>query len=152
MKKLFYVVTLVGLAGLLSGCYDPASHNNAWNIFIIGLGIFAGSVILFFIIAGIVVSFYKGKDVEAKVLKKLEAKVLRGNTIGRGTPGYKGQTDLSRRARRQKGRHRNSKILIELDGKEKTIRCSDNVLLDKLIVGRTNKIRIRFGEIVKILK
>jgi hypothetical protein len=143
---------VMGLMVLVLTGFTTNEFGRVWNWIIAGLGIAAGAVLLFFIIFAITSSFYKGKDVTAKVLKKKETTVLRGNTIGRGTPGYKGQTDLSRRARRQKTRLRYSKVVVELDGKEKTLRCNDIVILDKLLVGRDNRVRVRFGEIVKILK
>jgi len=152
MKKLLSVIGLLGLLGL-TGCeYTPDRFGGGWNIFVTILGIAAGVVLLFFIGLGVASVVYKGKDVQVKVVKKIESKVLRGNMMGKSSPGYKGQTDLSRKARRQKGRLRYSKILVEFDGKEKLLKCNDNVLLDKLAVGRINKIRIRFGEIIKILK
>jgi hypothetical protein len=153
MKKFFKLVALSGLLTVaLTGCYSAGSHSNVWNIFIIALGILAGAVLLFFIVFAIVSSVYKGKDVKVKIVKKVESKVLRGNMMGRSSPGYKANVDLSRRARRQKGRLKYSKIIVELDGKEKTLKCNDVVLLDKLSVGKMQNIRIRFGEIVKILK
>ena len=154
MKKTVKTLAILGIAALgLTGCYDTNTHANAWNIFIITIGIIAGLVLLTFIAMGIISSFYKGKDVEVKVLKKSESKVLRGNTIGRSSPGYKGSVDLSRRARRQKGRLRYTKVTVEFaDGKEKVLKCNDIVIYDKLRERQMQKIRIRFGEIVKILK
>ena len=156
MKKAMKLIkpgVLIALGGFFTGCeYTPNSFGSGWNVFITILGIAAGLVLLTFVVLGVVSAVYKGKDVGVKVLKKKEAKVLRGNTMGRSSPGYKGQTDLSRRARRQKGRLRYSKVVVELDGQTKEFRCNDNVILDKLMVGRINKVRIRFGEIIKILK
>ncbi|MCL1789250.1 MAG: hypothetical protein FWG33_02740 [Oscillospiraceae bacterium] len=153
MKKTLKISALSALGLAFTGCrYTPNSFGTGWNVFITILGIAAGLLLLFFIIYGIVSSIYKGKDVTVKVLKKKEANVLRGNMMGRSSPGYKGQTDLSRKARRQKGRLRYSKVIVELDGQTKTLKCNDNVLLDKLMVGKKNNIRIKFGEIVKILK
>ncbi|MCL1832682.1 MAG: hypothetical protein FWG45_07240 [Oscillospiraceae bacterium] len=155
MKKfsklyVFFAIAIVSLT--MNGCFDTNKFGKGWNNVIIGLGIAAAVILLAFIAYAIVTTFYKGKVVMVKVLKKKETRVLRGSTIGRGTPGYKGQTDLSRRARRQKTRMRYSKVVVELDGEKKTLRCNDVVLLDKLVVGKINKIRIRFGEIVKIQK
>jgi hypothetical protein len=151
MKKVKIAVSAAVPAGL-TGCYDTNTHGNIWNGFITGIAILAAAVLVFFIVLGIASAFYKGKDVKVKVLKKHEAKVLRGGMMGRSSPGYKGQTDLSRRARRQKGRLKFSKVSVELDGKEKLLRCNDNVILDKLLIGKVNHIRIRFGEVIKILK
>jgi len=153
MKKTIKISSLAALGLFLTGCeFTPNSFGSGWNVFITILGIAAGAVLLFFIVLGIISMFYKGKDVSVKVLRKREAKVLRGNMMGKGSPGYKNNTDTSRRARRQKGRIRFSKVIVELDGETKTLKCNDIVLLDKLMVGRTNKVRIRFGEIIKILK
>jgi hypothetical protein len=155
MKKFVkpYMFLIMGAAALtMSGCFDTNEFGRGWNRVIIGLGILAAAILVAFIGFAIVSTFYKGKVVMVKVLKKKETKVLRGSTIGRGTPGYKGQTDLSRKARRQKTRMRYSKVVVELDGVKKTLRCNDIVLLDKLVVGKINKIRVRFGEIIKIQK
>jgi hypothetical protein len=157
MKKRALTLKLLpfaGLAAFLTGCdFTPNAAGQGYNTFIIGIGIVSGLVLGFFVVLGIVSAFYKGNDLQVKVVKKVEPKVLRGNMMGRGSPGYRGNTDTSRRARRQKGRIRYSKITVELeDGREKVIRCNDVVLFDKLLVGKTQKIRIRFGEIIKILK
>jgi hypothetical protein len=154
MKKFkLYGLSALGAAILmLSGC-ERNDFGQAWNWGIIGLGIVAGAVLLGFIVYAFISTFYKGKVVELKVIKKKETTVLRGNTIGRGTPGGGGgRADLSRRARRQKTRMRYSKVVVEIDGEQKTLRCNDIVLLDKLMVGKTNKVRVRFREIVKIVK
>ena len=157
MKKtarLFLLITLGAFLGLsLTGCeFTPDSFGSGWNVFMIVLGIAAGGLLLFFIGYAVVSGIYKGKDVSAKIVKKVESKVLRGNTYGgRGSPGYGGQT-LSRKARRQKERIRYSKVIIELEGERKTLKCNDFAILDKLSVGKTQRIRIKFGEIVKVLK
>jgi hypothetical protein len=154
MKKFLRLIGLAGLLTvLLTGCeYSPNNFGGVWNKFVIALGLVAGAVLLFFIVLGIISIFYKGRVVTVKVLKKKEAKVLRGNLMGGNSVGYRNRADLSRKARRQKGRIRYSKVLVELDGKEKMLKCNDIVLLDKLMVGKMNKIKIRFGEIIKILK
>ncbi|MCL1881485.1 MAG: hypothetical protein FWF76_04845 [Oscillospiraceae bacterium] len=155
MKKLkLFALIAMGITVIgLSGCeFSTTGFGGFWNGVIIAFGILAGVVLLAFIVFAIVSAFYKGKIYEIKVIKKKEDKVLRGNTIGRGTPGYKGQTDLSRRARRQKGRIRYCKVVAEIEGENKTLKCNDLVILDKLIIGKTNKVRIRFGEIIKIIK
>ena len=153
MKKTLKLSTLIAFGALFTGCeFTPNNAGSGWNVFLAVLGIAAGAVLLLFIVYGVVSSVYKGKDVSVKVLRKVETKVLRGNMMGRSSPGYKGQVDLSRRARRQKGRLRYSKIIVDIEGKTKTLKCNDNVILDKLMVGKINKIRIRFGEVVKILK
>jgi hypothetical protein len=140
---------------MASGCeFTTSDFGSGWNRVIMVLGIIAAAVLALFIAYAVVSVFYKGKAVTVKVLKKKETTVLRGNTIGRGTPGSGGgKSDLSRKARRQKTRMRFSKVVVELsDGAKKTLRCNDVVLLDKLVVGKINKVRIRFGEIVKILR
>ncbi|MCL1902973.1 MAG: hypothetical protein FWF94_00965 [Oscillospiraceae bacterium] len=153
MKRRIKMLALVAMAVVFTGCeYTPNGFGSGWNVFITVLGIAAGAVLLFFIGYGIVSAVYKGKDVTVKVLRKKEANVLRGNMMGRSSPGYKGSVDLSRKARRQKGRIRYSKVIVELEGDTKTLKCNDNVLLDKLRVGKQNRIRIKFGEIVKILR
>jgi outer membrane lipopolysaccharide assembly protein LptE/RlpB len=153
-SKIYGFAAMAAAILTLSGCdFNTNNAGRIQNGFIIGLSVTAGAVLLFFISYAIITNFYKGKTVEVKVLKKLETKVLRGNTIGRGTPGSGGgRSDLSRRARRQKTRLRYNKVIVELEGKEKKLRCNDLVILDKLVVGKMNKMRIRFGEIIKVLK
>ncbi|MCL2036199.1 MAG: hypothetical protein FWG83_02280 [Oscillospiraceae bacterium] len=145
--KILKFLPLLTLGAILTGCqFTPNDVGRGYNGVIIGIGVLAGAVMLFFVILGIVSLLYKGKDVHVKIVKKKEPKVLRDKTNNRG-----GAT-LSRKARREKGRIRYSKITVELDGETKTLKCSDIVIFDKLLVGRIQKIRIRFGEIIKILK
>jgi len=159
MKKthLFGLATMfAGILGL-SGC-STNDFGEGWNTAMTVFMIIAGAVLLFFVVYGIVSAVYKGKVVNVKVLRKIETQVLRGNSIGKGTPGMGGgRSDLSRRARRQKTRMRFNKVIAEVTGddgemKEKTLRVNDIVLLDKLIVGKVNRVRVRFGEIIKIVK
>jgi hypothetical protein len=150
MKKAIKFLPFIALLGMLTACSSDDVPNQAgrgYNAVIIGIGITAAAVLVFFIGLAIVSAFYKGTDVHVKILKKKEPKVL-ANKIA----GARGGADLSRRVRRQKGRIRYSKITVELDGKKKVLKCSDVVIFDKLPVGKIQKIRIRFGEIVKILK
>jgi len=154
MKKAIRILPLLALAALLTGCnFTPNDAGGLYNNVIIAVAVLAGITLAFFVGLGIVSAIYKGKDVQVKIVKKVEPKVLRGGLMGRTSPGYRGQSDTSRRARRQKGRIRYSKITVEFEeGNEKVIRCNDVVLFDKLLVGKKQKIRIRFGEIIKILK
>jgi len=156
MRKTAKLLGLIGLGvGLsgLSGCqYSLEGFGGAWNVMVTVLAILAGAVLLFFVGVGIASTFYKGKDVTVKVLKKKEPKVLQGSTMGKTSAGYRASGTMSRKQRRQKGRIRFSKVIVELDGAKKTLKCNDVVLLDKLSVGRSNNVRIRFGEIIKILK
>ncbi|MCL1865875.1 MAG: hypothetical protein FWF82_00525 [Oscillospiraceae bacterium] len=156
IKNLLKTVVMFA-AGLLlmsaTACeFSPNSAGQGYNKVIVGIGILAGLTLLFFVVVGIVTIFYKGKDVHVKIVSKKEPKVLRGGLMGKTSAGYKGGTDTSRKARRQKGRIRYSKVTVELDGETKQIRCSDIVIFDKLLVGRIMHIRIRFNEIIKILK
>jgi hypothetical protein len=147
--KLLKALPILALGVLLSGCdFTPDDAGGGYNAIIIGIAILAAATLVFFIILAIISAFYRGKDVQVKIVKKIEPKVLEQ----KNSAGYRGATTSSRRTRRQKGRIRYSKITIESDGNEKTIRCSDIVIFDKLIVGKNMKIRIRFGEVVKILK
>jgi len=150
--KVLGLAAILGAALGLTGCFDTNEFGRGWNVAMIVLMCIAGAVLLFFVVYGIVSAVYKGKVCDVRVVRKIEKQVLRGSTIGRGTPGMSGRSDLSRKARRQKTRMRYNKVVAELDGKEKTLRVNDIVLLDKLIVGRVSKVRIRFGEIVKIMK
>jgi hypothetical protein len=157
MKKVLKFLIFAGLAVLLTACTDftPEGMGGQYNVFVIALAIGAGAILAFFIVLGIVSAFYKGKDVKVKIIKKKESKVLRGGVMGRTSPGYRGGGDTSRKARRQKGRLRYSKVTIEfveLEGQQKTVKCNDIVIFDKLVVGKTQRVRVRFGEIVKILK
>ena len=151
MKRAIQLFLLGTIGLILTGCGNGnvmQSVGPAWNTFITVLGICAGAVVVFFIVAGVITVFYKGKDVDVKVLKKKETKVLQNKT----SAGYRGQSDLSRRARRQKGRIRYNKVVVELDGKKKTLKCNDIVIFDKLSVGKVNHVRIRFSEIIKLFK
>jgi len=159
MEKIKTIKKLLGFIGLtagllgLSGCqFSLEGFGGAWNVLVTVLAITAGVVLLFFIVLGVASTFYKGKDVTVKVIQKKESKVLQGSTMGKTSAGYRAAGTMSRKQRRQKGRIRFSKVTVELEGKEKTLKGNDMVLPDKLAVGRNNKIRIRFGEIVKILK
>ena len=153
MKKAIKILPFAALAAFFSGCeFTPDDAGKSYNYIIYGISILAGATLLFFVILGIVSAIYKGKDMEMRIVKKLEPNVLRGGLMGKSSPGYKGGVDLSRKARRQKGRMRYTKIIVEFDGQEKTFKCSDIVIFDKLFVGRSYNLRVRFGEIIKIIK
>jgi hypothetical protein len=153
------VKSKIGLGALLAllvsctGCeFTPDGFGGMWNIMVTVLAVAMGAVLLFFIVLGFVSVFYKGKNVMVKVLKKKESKVLQGGMMGKTAAGYKQAGGMSRKQRREKGRIRFSKVIVELDGKTKTLKCSDIVILDKLSVGKISKVRVRFGEIIKIMK
>ena len=155
MKKLNKLICLFALGIMvLTGCnYDPNQLNQGLNWFVTGLGIAAVAVFVFLIVMAIVASKYKGKAVKVKVVKKHEIIVARGSTMGgRGLPGFKGTSGESRKTRRSKTRMSNSKVEVEIDGEKKILKCNDNVILDKLSIGKVQNVRVKFGAIVKILK
>jgi|GEM_PF-5384769 len=117
----------------------PETFGKVVNNVVMGLGIIAAAVLLFFFIAAIVSLVYRGKTVGIKVLKKHEVKFK------------KRRTRDSRLASRG-GRYQRSKIDVEIDGDKKTLKCNDFVILDKLSVGGKYNVRVKFGAIIKILK
>lgn len=110
----------------------------AVNYVIYALGIAAGAVLLFFFAAAVVSAFYKGKKTGVKILKKREVKFKRSRNRRRG-----GNVNE---------RYSRSKIDVEVNGEKKTLKCNDLVILDKLSVGGSYSVRVKFGSIVKILR
>lgn len=108
------------------------------NYVIYALGGAAAAVLLFFFVMAVVSAFYKGKKTKVKILKKHEVRFKRK----RGKTKYGNASE----------RFYRSKIDAETDGKQKTFKCNDIVILDKLSVGGVYNVRVKFGAIVKILR
>ncbi|MDR0222373.1 MAG: hypothetical protein LBI38_02405 [Oscillospiraceae bacterium] len=139
-KKILKISFALGLTAVLAGCeFNQNVFNGALNAVIRAIGILAAGILLFFLATAIIGAFYKGKKVGVKVLKKHELK-------------FKQRKGFSLRGSKINARYARSKIDVEINGKKKTIKCEDNVILDKLSVGKTHNIRLRFNTITKILK
>jgi len=121
----------------------PETFDKVMNYVIYALGIAALAVLLFFFVAAIVSVVYKGKRVAVKILKKHELKFKRRRTSIKNT-----------KAASRGSRYSRSKVDVEFTdtGDKKTLKCNDFVILDKLSVGYTYNLRVKFGVIEKILK
>ncbi|MCL2634838.1 MAG: hypothetical protein FWD34_10040 [Oscillospiraceae bacterium] len=140
MKKLLSLSGIAGLFLILTGCNFEQSHlNSTVNYAVYAIGIAAVGILAFFIIFSVVSTIYKGKKTAIKVLKKKELKFEQRKGVGAKTAQIN-------------ARYSRSKIVVEIGEKKKTLRCNDNVILDKLSVGKTHNVRVKFGVIVKILK
>ena len=154
-KKVRKLSLMLPLGLFLTGCeFSTNSFGRGWNVVMAVFGIAAGLVLLYFIGYAFATAFYKGKVVNAKVLKKLESKVQQGGIMGggKGLPGYGTNSATPRRERRKTSRLRYNKVVAEIDGVEKTLKCNDIVVFDKLKLGKVNKLKIKFGEIIKIIR
>jgi len=114
------------------------AFDKAVNYAVYALGIAAAAILLFFFAAAIASSVYKGKKTQVKILKKHEVKFKRARN--KRTNRYAG------------GRFFRSTIDVEVGGEKKTLKCNDNVILDKLSVGGSYNVRVKFGTVVKILR
>ncbi|MDR0196716.1 MAG: hypothetical protein LBI36_00645 [Oscillospiraceae bacterium] len=141
MKKKLLKIFFLCCCGLtLTGCeFNQETFNKALNYVVYAIGIVAAGTLLFFLALALVGVFYKGKKYSVKVLKKHEFK-------------FKRRKGFSLRGSQTNARYARSKIDVEINGKKKTVKCEDNVILDKLSVGKTHNLRIRFNTINKILK